>query len=334
MVNTPFDFQGHTYKYAVGNPMGMYSSWASFAVAHHYLMFYCCQEINISWKDAKYVILGDDVLIGHDQLAIKYKEVITALGVEFSPLKTHESQTLFEFAKRLFINGEEITPFPVSAIKESAKRYYLLVNLLDELSKKGWATIEGIPSSVASFYEWIIPRPSTFRAKIKDSSLISELIMKVMRGTETAGKALNTLIRHFGYPIRELTEEESGNILSNVAVEAFAASNPANQESKGYPLGKLAEDLLILLTGYEDEALVAMLEYMHVIPHLAVYGQIEEAYVNISREAFRIDTTGGGDWPMLLKTMALPLDDRVFVQRQSHLVSRASATIGDRKSVV
>jgi hypothetical protein len=30
----------------------------------------------------------------------------------------------------------------------------------------------------------------------------------------------------------------------------------------------------------------------------------------------------------LLRTLALPLDDRVYVERQSHLISRASAIIG------
>jgi hypothetical protein len=66
-------------------------------------------------------------------LAEAYKKVILDLGVDFSPLKTHESHTLFEFAKRLYFNGEEISPFPISALKESAKKYYLLVNLFREL---------------------------------------------------------------------------------------------------------------------------------------------------------------------------------------------------------
>lgn len=100
-------------------------------------MFYCCKELGIDWKTSKYCILGDDVLIGDHDLAMLYKEVILSLGVEISAIKTHESDKLFEFAKRLFLNGVEITPFPVSSLKESAKRYYLLTNLLNEEIQRG-----------------------------------------------------------------------------------------------------------------------------------------------------------------------------------------------------
>lgn len=37
-----YDFStpsGSRVKYSVGNPMGFYSSWASFALAHHFIMF-------------------------------------------------------------------------------------------------------------------------------------------------------------------------------------------------------------------------------------------------------------------------------------------------------
>jgi hypothetical protein len=309
--------------------MGLYSSWASFTMAHHFVMFHCARELEIPWHEAKYVILGDDVLIGDHRLKTRYIEVITRLGVTFSPLKTHSSSKFIEFAKRLVLNGVEITPFPISSLKESAKRYYLLVNLLFEQELREWVLIEGIPQAIAEFYGIVFQYPRRFRAKIQDDSHISELITKVIRGKETAGRALNTLIGYFNYPIRPLTESEGGNILANVAVETFADSNPANAKGKGYPLGKLAEDLLIALTWSEDPSkLEHLLDVTHRVPHLAVYGLIEEAYVHVHKEAFRIDTVGQGDWPLLLKTMALPLDDRVFVQRQSHLVSKASALMG------
>lgn len=90
------------------------------------------------WITSKYVILGDDVLIGDTLLKEAYVDLIRRLGVEISDIKTHESEKLFEFAKRLFLNGTEITPFPLSAISESSRKFYLLVNLLMEESRKGW----------------------------------------------------------------------------------------------------------------------------------------------------------------------------------------------------
>jgi len=82
-------------------------------------------------------MLGDDILIGDRRLSEKYKEVILSLGVVFSPLKTHESLTLLEFAKRLVYKGVEITPFPMSSLRESAKRFYLLLPTLHGEDKKG-----------------------------------------------------------------------------------------------------------------------------------------------------------------------------------------------------
>jgi hypothetical protein len=334
IVGKPFEFSGKIISYSVGNPMGFYSSWSSFAVAHHYVMYYCCRELNIPYKEAKYVLLGDDILIGDRLLKEKYCEVITSLGVEFSPIKTHESKFLFEFAKRLFFKGEEITPFPISSLKESAKRYYLLVNLLDEVSRKGWMTLEGIPQAIFLFYKTVIKRNTKFSAFARDESHYCELIMKVIRGTLAADKALNTLIRHFGYKVkRDLNIVEARSVLENVAVETFAASNPFNKYAEtegGYPLGKLAEDLVIFIsTPLEDKEIeLRAQEAITYVPVLNVYGQIEEAYTNLSNEAYRISTTGNGEWPLLLRTIALPIDDRIFVQRTSHLVSRASTIIG------
>jgi hypothetical protein len=31
-------------SYAVGNPMGAYSSFVSFALAHHYIIYYLCRK--------------------------------------------------------------------------------------------------------------------------------------------------------------------------------------------------------------------------------------------------------------------------------------------------
>lgn len=48
MVGYPFDYKQHKLIYAAGNPMGAYSSFNSFALTHHYLIYYCCKELGIS----------------------------------------------------------------------------------------------------------------------------------------------------------------------------------------------------------------------------------------------------------------------------------------------
>jgi hypothetical protein len=63
-------------------------------------MFQCCQDIRIKWKDANYVILGDDIVIGDDELAKAYLTRMYRLGVEISYEKSHTSTHTYEFAKR------------------------------------------------------------------------------------------------------------------------------------------------------------------------------------------------------------------------------------------
>jgi hypothetical protein len=101
MVGYPFDYwRKGSLTYSVGNPMGLYSSWASFAVAHHYLFFVIARELGRPWRTLPYVLLGDDVLIGDHDVGKRYMEMVRSLGIEVSELKTHISSTTCEFAKR------------------------------------------------------------------------------------------------------------------------------------------------------------------------------------------------------------------------------------------
>jgi hypothetical protein len=81
-------------------------------------------------------MLGDDIVIGDKEVAEFYLKVIKDLGLEYSPLKTHTSLHLFEFAKRLFYKGNEITPFPFSALKECQKSVTQLTTLLLDQSSR------------------------------------------------------------------------------------------------------------------------------------------------------------------------------------------------------
>lgn len=66
-----------------------------------------------------------------------YLEIIQDLGVDVSLAKTHVSKNTCEFAKRWFHRGLEISPFPISALKNCGKKYYFLVALLMNMEGKG-----------------------------------------------------------------------------------------------------------------------------------------------------------------------------------------------------
>lgn len=260
MVGTPFDYNGSLIHYSVGNPMGALSSWATFTMAHHYVVYYCCKQLKISWKDLNYVLLGDDIVIAHTEVAEMYLSVMEDLGVDVSMAKTHVSKDTCEFAKRWLHEGSEITPFPISSLKESSKRYYSLINLLLEVDIKGWNLKCGIPEAIDSFYTFVIKRPSRFRKALYPKIIASEFIMKVMKGLQPVSE-INNLAKLLGHRLPELTLEESQGILSNIVVEIFAESNPENfseaDQAKGKkPLGLLAEQLVCQLTdpGFESES--------------------------------------------------------------------------------
>lgn len=102
-------------RYAVGQPMGAYSSWAMLAITHHAIVQYCASLAGISGWFELYAVLGDDVVIGHPKVARKYIWFMEQVGV---PINRHKSivgrDLSFEFAKRFFWRGEDITPLPLS----------------------------------------------------------------------------------------------------------------------------------------------------------------------------------------------------------------------------
>lgn len=100
-------------------------------------------------------------MIGNEEVALMYMEVIKSLHVEYSPAKTHQSKDFFEFAKRVFYKETEISPFPISALRAADKSSDTLVLTLMEVIKRGFA-FGSIESSVTLYFSVV----KEFRSKI------------------------------------------------------------------------------------------------------------------------------------------------------------------------
>jgi hypothetical protein len=50
----------------------------------------------------------------------------------------------------------------------------------------------------------------------------------------------------------------------------------------------------------------------------------------MNEEAYRVDTIGKGEWPLFLRTVAIPLSDSVFVERQINTLARGSSLLSFR----
>lgn len=136
MINEPFlTPEGQLIKYAVGQPMGARSSWAAFTLSHHLVVQYAAYKAG-QYPFKEYVLLGDDVVIYHDQVATEYKTILDTLGVDCSEQKSHVSINTYEFAKRWFRNGIEVSPVPLKGFSAVAKNPILLYQIVYDLYTK------------------------------------------------------------------------------------------------------------------------------------------------------------------------------------------------------
>nr|QIR30254.1 RNA-dependent RNA polymerase [Plasmopara viticola lesion associated mitovirus 31] len=304
--------------------MGFYSSWASFALIHHYIIYYCCKIVGKDWKSLDYCLLGDDIVIGDKDVGEAYLKVMVNLGVKISTAKSHISPNLYEFAKRLIYKGSEITPFPYSALKMAGRSNSALTVLLMEEERRGWSFPDSVSNSVSDYLGIVRSLPSRVKSKGEEQAFLTEHIIHIIWGTKPAGLCMTTLARRFTTLTNIITDQVSTNILANIMVELFSESNSALLKPGGKPLGLLAEAIVMLLTGSENPDALTLLKN----PHLDCYGSIEQTYLDLLRKAREIDTIHQGEWPLFLKAITIPLSDELFQQRQTEVMRLGVSKVG------
>jgi len=100
-------------KYAVGQPMGAYSSWAVFALTHHAIVQFAAYLAGHKGWFGLYALLGDDIVIADVSVANKYKRLCKWLGMGIGISKSMVNDNLScEFAKKVFVQGKECSAFP------------------------------------------------------------------------------------------------------------------------------------------------------------------------------------------------------------------------------
>jgi len=141
MTNREFEtVKGDKIRYEVGNPMGFLSSWSVSTLTHHAVVEYLAQKLRIHNISNKYIMLGDDLVLSNKVLYIKYKDVMTKLGLSISTPKCTISQEGYaEFAKRLFTPKGEITGFPVNQTLEGIKDIVQFIGLIKTLDHRGYS---------------------------------------------------------------------------------------------------------------------------------------------------------------------------------------------------
>jgi hypothetical protein len=93
-------FEETTVRYAVGQPMGAYSSFACLALTHHVIVRIAALQCGVDPKKLLYAVLGDDGAMANRKVAKQYKLIFNLLGMTINPIKGFDGMVL-EFAKQL-----------------------------------------------------------------------------------------------------------------------------------------------------------------------------------------------------------------------------------------
>jgi hypothetical protein len=89
-------------RWRIGQPLGLYPSFAAFALLHHSLVRGLAIKLGLP-ADGCYCILGDDIIITNDELGLAYPQLMQSLGVPISKEKTLVSNQVCEFAGRVIL---------------------------------------------------------------------------------------------------------------------------------------------------------------------------------------------------------------------------------------
>nr|AWY10990.1 RNA-dependent RNA polymerase [Sclerotinia sclerotiorum mitovirus 32] len=333
MVGQPFEYRGSLYKYNAGNPMGAYSSFNSFALTHHFLIYHCCKELGVRWKTLPYSLLGDDIVIGNKLVGEMYMKLISSLHVDYSLAKTHRSDRFFEFAKRVFLDGEEITPFPVSSLKENRKSISGLTDLLMGQRDRGWE-FGDISSSAETFYGIVLSLPSRLRKKMSRRVKTAEGVLSLVRGLQDGETFLNGLAHTLQLPLPHINMEICKNIISNIAVEVFSNSAIhtffADPNRHNFPLQETVNLLRRDWDRWIDEKFQGCSSFEILkaksffqdtpisLAALAIYKEYDELMKRIEK----IDSTGS-DWSYYMRNFSIPTSTKSIVEGRNFSLMRS-----------
>jgi hypothetical protein len=141
LVNREYALPGtsESVRYAVGQPMGAYSSWAMLALTHHFIVqvsawIACVVPQGVFFTE--YAILGDDIVIANKAVKDQYLKILDSLGVKCGLHKSILSPqgTALEFAKRTWHHFIDVSPITIKELAAALISPTNLVSLMNHHS--------------------------------------------------------------------------------------------------------------------------------------------------------------------------------------------------------
>lgn len=115
--------------FIAGQPLGYYSSWALFALSHHFVVWWCAEQVYSGQLFTKYAVLGDYVIIADKAVAEVFSSTLPGLGVNLSTQKSFISDSgAGEFFKRFRVLGMsvDLSLVSIKAVKNFYNPYGLM----------------------------------------------------------------------------------------------------------------------------------------------------------------------------------------------------------------
>jgi len=336
MVGYPFDYRGASIAYATGNPMGAYSSWAVFVLAHHFLVFLACKKAKVSWKRCPYILIGDDIVIANDTVADAYLELLQRFDIPYGVEKSHRSPYLFEFAKRFIHEGTEISPFPLAGLFENRNNWLLAIGtIFEESFRKRWEPrIDILQSSLG--YLKSIGYNSSFISK---HSLKLEIVL-MMRESHAGRRPMASVLqraaflRHGEEFLEDMKLFPAEYYVPQVMIPSYqrlfrTSLSQITDKRNTKPLGLIAEDLTVIATSLfgvvEDPFL-----FIRSCPILQVYGEVEETYLRLAKMPMNDKALIKGEFHNFLEEVSLPTGDESFYIRRKDVLQLATSRLVDQ----
>jgi hypothetical protein len=128
-------------EYAVGQPMGFYSSWPAFAISIHILVEYSAFTLG-KRKFRDYVVLGDDVAIFDERVYLAFLDNCKIIGLDVNGNKSTIRTKAGEFAKQLYVRKNkvvhDITGLPVTHLKKLVTAPFMASDFLAIAKSRGY----------------------------------------------------------------------------------------------------------------------------------------------------------------------------------------------------
>lgn len=155
-------------SYEVGQPMGVYSSFAMLALTNHVLNMIAVEMTEYSLSQTVpanlYSVLGDDQASRSGDQAKAYVSLLTLLGVEVNPIKGFTGR-ICEFAKRLYFQLDDlsfldISPLGAKVVLRASRNPYYATALLSDMITKSYS-LQYVVSLLSNYLSALFPRGKT-----------------------------------------------------------------------------------------------------------------------------------------------------------------------------